>query len=247
VLKSGARAPRAEAQLLVPSGECRGGVVRVERGEGAGEVTERGPLGRRRERWHDLADTEGRRDGLDLEEVGDGVSELGRGGAELGRQWEGLEPRGHRLPLRGRHGVGQSVAAQRSISRAALIAHWSERSRADTARSRGGLCIRRLWSLGNWEVNGGGVETGEGEGERPALQLKFAVAATAGAPGTETAAGEPQRDRSAFFRLGYSQWGFHVSVSKNATSDLWMNEIPFLNREFHLTISYVNILLKCCI
>jgi hypothetical protein len=47
--------------------------------------------------------------------------------------------------------------------------------------------------------------------------------------------------------LGYSQWGFHVTVSKNATSDLWMNEIPSLNREFHLTISYVNILLKCCI
>jgi hypothetical protein len=45
----------------------------------------------------------------------------------------------------------------------------------------------------------------------------------------------------------YSQWGFHVTVSKNATSDLWMNEIPSLNREFHFTISYVNILLKCCI
>jgi hypothetical protein len=39
----------------------------------------------------------------------------------------------------------------------------------------------------------------------------------------------------------------YVSVSKNDTSDLWMYEIPSLNREFHLTISYVNILLKCCI
>jgi hypothetical protein len=47
--------------------------------------------------------------------------------------------------------------------------------------------------------------------------------------------------------LGYSQWGFHVTVSKNVTSNLWMNEIPSLNREFHLTISYVNILVKCCI
>jgi hypothetical protein len=38
-----------------------------------------------------------------------------------------------------------------------------------------------------------------------------------------------------------------MSVFKNATSDLWMNKILSLNREFHLTISYVNILLKCYI
>ena len=150
----GARAARAEAQLLVPGGECRGGIVRVERGEGAGEVTERGPLGRRRERWHDLADAEGRRGGLDLEEVGDGVDELGRGGAELGRQREGLEPRGHRLPLRGRHAGGRSLAARGSISRAALIAHLvgAEQSRAEEQRR--GFGVGGALAFGNWEGNG---------------------------------------------------------------------------------------------
>jgi hypothetical protein len=103
-LECGAGAARADAQLLVPGGECWGGIIRVERGEGAGEVTERGPLGRWRERWHDLADVEWRCDRLDLEEVGDGVGELSHGGAELERQRERLEPRGYRLPLRGRHG-----------------------------------------------------------------------------------------------------------------------------------------------
>jgi len=81
----------------VAGGEGGRGVARVERGEGAGEVAERGPLGRRRERRHDLADAKGRGGGLDLEEVGDGVG-------ELGRQREGPEPRGHQLPLRRRHG-----------------------------------------------------------------------------------------------------------------------------------------------
>lgn len=122
-LESRARAARAEAELLVPGGECRRGVPRVERGEGAGEVAERGPLGRRRERRHDLADAEGGRGGLDLEEVGDGVGELGRGGAELGRQREGLEPRGHQLPLHRRHGGGRRRPLRRSRGRAALIAH----------------------------------------------------------------------------------------------------------------------------
>jgi hypothetical protein len=103
-LECGAGAARVDAQLLVPGGECWGGIIRVERGEGAGEVTERGPLGRRRERWHDLADVEWRRDRLDLEEVGDGVGELSHGGTKLGRQRERLEPLGYRLPLRGRHG-----------------------------------------------------------------------------------------------------------------------------------------------
>ena len=103
-LRGGARAAPAKAELLVAGGEGGRGVARVERGEGAGEVAERGPLGRRRERRHDLADAEGRGGGLDLEEVGDGVGELGRGGAELGRQREGPEPRGHQLPLRRRHG-----------------------------------------------------------------------------------------------------------------------------------------------
>jgi hypothetical protein len=90
-LERGAGAARADAQLLVLGGECWGEIVRVERGEGAGEVTERGPLGRRRERWHDLADAEWCRGRLDLEEVGDGVGELGHGGAELGRQRERLD------------------------------------------------------------------------------------------------------------------------------------------------------------
>lgn len=107
VLDCRARPARAEADLLVAGGECRGGIVGVEVDEGAGEVGERGPLGRRRVRRDHLADTEGRGGGLDLEDVGDGVGELRRGGVELGRHGEGLEPGGHLVPRRRRHRGGR--------------------------------------------------------------------------------------------------------------------------------------------
>jgi hypothetical protein len=147
-LDCGARAARAEAELLVAGGECRGGVARVERGEGAGEVGERGPRGRRRVWRHDLADAEGRGGGLDLEDVGDGVGELRRGGVELGRHGEGLEPRGHLVPRRWRHGGGRRVGGI-DLAGGASLAY-------SAPRSRGG---------GVWrEGNGSRGETGERSG-----------------------------------------------------------------------------------
>jgi hypothetical protein len=84
-----------------------------------------------------------------------------------------------------------------------------------------------------------------GEGTTTASSMGLRLFGFCSAPKQNKTKGQSdKRNESA---LGYSQWGFHVTVSKNATSDLWMNEIPSLNREFHLTISYVNILLKCCI
>lgn len=122
-LEPRARAARAEADLLVAGGEGRRAVVRVERGEGAGEVGEGGLLRRRGQRRHDLADAVRRRGGLDLEDVGDGIGELGGGGAELGRDGQRSQPRGHRFRRRGggrrrgphRRRVGDSAAQRSSI------------------------------------------------------------------------------------------------------------------------------------
>jgi hypothetical protein len=177
-LDCGARAARAEAELLVAGGECRGGVVRVERGEGAGEVGERGPLGRRRVWRHDLADAEGRGGGLDLEDVGDGVGELRRGGVELGRQGEGLEPRGHLIPGRWRHGGGSRVRGNRSRRRRGTRVFGAPEERREGNGSRGETGERSGFYAA--AVGGGGGARGRGVVVPPAQcravsRLRFAL------------------------------------------------------------------------
>lgn len=78
---------RGEAHLLEPRREggdrvAGGGGGRI-RGERGLEALNGGLAGRRRERGDDLADAVARGLGLDLEDVGDGVSELGGGGPVL--------------------------------------------------------------------------------------------------------------------------------------------------------------------
>lgn len=93
--------PRRKGGDSVAAG--RGGRIR---GERSLEALNGGLVGRRRERGDDLADAVARGLGLDLEDVGDGVSELGRGGAVLRRHGQRSQPlrRVHRWQRHGSDG-----------------------------------------------------------------------------------------------------------------------------------------------